>query len=645
MQSSGDKNFIERVDPILEANFALENFGVRELAGKLFISRSQLHRKFKTALGITASAYLNQFRLKKAMALLQQGKFSASEVAYAVGFSSPSYFSTAFKNYYSYSPTRVPKTINKDASILEDNIIRKQLELAIPNVPKFPNYNRYPRHIAIFIIVSGLAVAFFFIFGKDLKKTQPDQLATNKEKSIAVLPFRNYSNDPEMESFCNGMTDEIISKLTQIGVFDRVISRTSSFKFKETDLSIKEIGSELDVRYVLKSNIQKTVDKIRVNVQLIEVDTDDHVWTDNYNGDWNSLDIFDIQDQITMSVTNALQMALTLKEAKHLQHHLTSSKEAYDLYLQAKDQSYSSDEGSMENAKILLNEAISMDSKFAEAYSLMGYVCLFSGGVEDFRKQGVAWNKGKEFLMKAKELDPTLIKNEFTLLQGQFYYDWNFRRLEQFYHNDFDKYTYDRESAGLIDYALKTGRFSQSLEVINKSIEIDPLDAVLSSFKARAHYLMGNKAEAVAILRHLDPLNKNDWYYLREAAHNYFLMKEYDYSKNLLEILINRFEDRGPFIVWLQLFYAHHDGDFVKAESLLTELIQAYENEETGSPAWFIALYHIEIEKDANKALDWLEKSYTRKDVELTWLLQEPMVNPLRNTTRYEALLHKIGFD
>ena len=122
-------------------------------------------------------------------------------------------------------------------------------------------------------------------------------------------------------------------------------------------------------------------------------------------------------------------------------------------------------------------------------------------------------------------------------------------------------------------------------------------------------------------------------------------MKEYDYSENLLNIVIDRFEDRSPFTLWLQLFYAHHDNDFAKVDSLLKELMQAYEHEVSGSPAWFIALYYLEIEKDVEKALKWLEISYGHKEVELTWLLQEPALKPIRNNTRYKALLRNIGFD
>jgi len=103
----GDREFIDRLNAIIEANFQRDDLGVVELAQKLHLSRSQLHRKITAARGISASAYINEFRLKKALSLLQQRPLNSSEVAYQVGFSSPSYFSTCFKKYYSYSPNQV----------------------------------------------------------------------------------------------------------------------------------------------------------------------------------------------------------------------------------------------------------------------------------------------------------------------------------------------------------------------------------------------------------------------------------------------------------------------------------------------------------------------------------------------------------
>jgi tetratricopeptide (TPR) repeat protein len=275
----------------------------------------------------------------------------------------------------------------------------------------------------------------------------------------------------------------------------------------------------------------------------------------------------------------------------------------------------------------------------------LGFIWFVSGLSEGHRNQEIAWTRARYYLNKAQTLDPSLINNEFYLLQGYFYFDWDFERLDQFYHNRFSKYTYDRESCGLIDYAIKTGRFRKALEVINKSIETDPLDASLVSFKARTLWFLGYKEESVRILENLEIINKNDWFYLREVTHSYFIMQEFEHSRRVLDIIMERFEDRGPILIWLKLFYAHMDNDSDLVKALLIELIEAYRNGNSGSPAWFIALYQLVIQKDKTKAFEWLEKSYDAKEVELTWFRQEPLLDPIRNDERYLSLYRKIGFD
>ena len=639
--------FLGRLNDVMEANFHRDDFGVQVLAQKLFMSRSQLHRRITKARGISTSAFINEFRLKKARSLLQQGKISASEVAYQVGFSSPGYFSTAFKKHYSYSPTQVR---NQEAPYVippADAQNDRQNGFTRSEATGYKRTAKYvlKRRLLIFMSLAGAAIAIFIISESfDLRVNSDIPMAT-KDKSIAVLPFRNYSNDPSMEAFCNGMTDDLISKLFILSDFDRVISRTSTYKFKNTKLSVPEIASELGVAYILEGSMQKADGKIRVNAQLIDGYADDHVWTDHFTGDWESRDIFDIQEQITSFVANSMQVAITAKESEQIRKDATLSKQAYDLYLQAKFHMFSGDEESMENARQMFSEAIALDSTFAKAYSGLGYIWFASGLLDGIRNQDIAWNKAKFYLNEAQNLDPLLINNEFYLLQGYFYFDWDFRRLEEFFYSRFSKYTYDRESCGLIDYVIKTGRFETALAVINKSIEADPLDAILLSFKARALWFLGKKKESLGILDQLENLNKNDWFYLREAAHSYFLMKEYAHSRRVLDIVVERFEERSPFSIWLRLFYAHSDENDALVNELHTELQDAFVKGHSGSPAWFIALYQLTIKKDKNKTFEWLEKSCGAKEVELTWLGVEPLLESIRNDERYLSLYRKIGFD
>ena len=299
----------------------------------------------------------------------------------------------------------------------------------------------------------------------------------------------------------------------------------------------------------------------------------------------------------------------------------------------------------MENARNLLIRAIELDSTFAEAYSYVGYTYLINGLAEGIGSQESAWENAKYFFSKAEALDSSLIFTELSLLQGYFYFDWDFSRLESFFHKDFLSYIYDRETSGIIDYAIKTGRHEKALEVINNCIEVNPVDAVLFSFKARALWYLGKKEEATLILHHLDSLNHKDWFYLRESINNHFMMGNYEQSKQLLRIIMDRFQDRSPTILWLELYYAYLDQNMEIVNSALSELHTSYDNEEAGSPAWFIALYHLSVQKDKEKAFEWLEKSFGRKEVELTWFKQDALLAPLKNDDRYWSLYKRIGFD
>lgn len=643
---SEKQEYIAKVDAAIESNYHNDDFGVHNLAQILGVSRSQLHRKIKAASGISASAYINEFRLKKAHLLLHQGSLTASEVAYAVGFGSPSYFSTAFKKYYSYSPGQV--SIKKTGSLTTENPdgdTNGGHQLSERINYKASNKKILQRVLMFSLSIIGLAIVSYFILKESDLNANREVKTAIRDKSIAVLPFRNYSDDESMDAFCFGVTDELISKLSKITDFDRVISRTSSFKFQDMHLSIPEIASELGVAYILEGNVQQVEGEIRVSLQLIDARNDDHIWTDYYLGNWESKDILNIQEKVTAFVANALQIVVQQNSAEPINESIGLNKEAYDLFVRAKFHNFSSDEVSMDRAKQLLEKSISLDSAFAPALSELGLIWSLSGLSEGINNQDEAWEKGKYYLNRAQDLDPTLINNELYLLQGYFFYEWDFKRLEEFCRTKLLKYTYDRNSIGLVDYAIKTGRFEAALSAINKSIEVDPLDAVLFSFKARILWLLGKKEESMAILRQMDELNENDWLYLRESAHNYFMMKEYQHSKRALDILNDQFGDRSPLIIWLELNYAFLDKNEARVNSMYNELRSAYDNGDSGSPAWFIALYQLVIKNDSDKTFEWLEKSYTRKEVELTWFRQEPLLEPIRNDNRYSSLYQRIGFD
>jgi adenylate cyclase len=155
------------------------------------------------------------------------------------------------------------------------------------------------------------------------------EAAEETRKSIAVLPFENLSPDPESEYFSEGMTDELIGRLSRI-VGVRVVSRTSAARFKETELDVKEIAAELGVNYVLEGGVRKAEDRVRITVQLTEASSGFEEWSDIFNGE--SEDWFALHEEMAIQIAEALDLHLSPKEAEAVRAHYTENAEAYDAF-------------------------------------------------------------------------------------------------------------------------------------------------------------------------------------------------------------------------------------------------------------------------------------------------------------------------
>jgi TolB-like protein/class 3 adenylate cyclase len=220
--------------------------------------------------------------------------------------------------------------------------------------------------VAVIIGLIAIVLTVLYVIPKFLNKS-PEDL----ERSIAVLPFDNESADESNAYFVNGMMEDIRNNLAKIGDL-RVISKTSTEKYRKTELSIKEIAQELDVAFLLEGTVQRSGNKIKIHAQLIEAKTDDHLWSETYLSDLN--DIFKIQSEIAQAIANELYTVITPEELSIIETAPTSDITAYDIFLRARDQhnNYWSDNmhiKALENAITLYRRALDNDSTFARAYT------------------------------------------------------------------------------------------------------------------------------------------------------------------------------------------------------------------------------------------------------------------------------------
>jgi adenylate cyclase len=187
--------------------------------------------------------------------------------------------------------------------------------------------------------------------------------------SIAVLPFTNMSEDPKQEYFSDGITEEIITALSKTPKLF-VIARTSSFKYKGKEVDVRKVGRELGVRYVLEGSVRKSGDKLRITAQLIDAKTGNHVWAERYDRDLK--DIFTLQDEITKKIITALQVKLTAGEQARLGSRGTDNLDAYLKCLAAREHLLRFNKDDNLIARQKAEEAIALDPKYSDAYSLLG---------------------------------------------------------------------------------------------------------------------------------------------------------------------------------------------------------------------------------------------------------------------------------
>ncbi|MGB5665970.1 MAG: helix-turn-helix domain-containing protein [Maribacter sp.] len=644
---SMDQAFIKKLNALLEINLENEHFGVKQLAEKVGLSRSQLHRKLKAIEGKSASRFIRHYRLRKAKEMLVNNVATVSEIAYRVGFSSPTYFNTCFRIYYGYPPGRLKYTntdTGSETSINESEVEGNETPIlnAYGKVVNKPFKKRFVI-VPLLVVILLLLLTYIIYLRIDIADTTQATTSSNTDKSIAVLPFKNYSGDADMDPFCDGMTDEVISRLAKIKSFTKVSSRTSILLYKDSDKSIPEIASELGVTHILEGSFQKSEDKIKVSLQLIDGPADNHFWADEYTGDWNSNDIFKIQAEVAENVAEHMDVQISDSEYEAIQKMPAKNQKAYAKYVLAQSQKNKSNKKSIQNAIPLFEKAIALDSTYIDAYVGLADTYIMGGLVWGIFNEQEAWKNAKNLLQKALQINPSNQRIEDELYAGYFYFDWNFELVDTYYQKRLENYSFDRTPGIDADFASKMGRYEEVITTMDKNIVLDPSVGIFHTFKGQALMLQGKRNEAADLLEKSDPLYSDDWFYVRESTKLHYYLGNYKKFEDQLKRLMANFSDRPPLLFWFNAVLDQMNGNHESALSNVRELKNSYENRTSGSPAWFIALYHCTI-LEYEKAFMWLQRSYDRHEVELTWFREEPILIPLRNDPRYKVLYDKIGF-
>ena len=264
--------FINKVKKIILDHLQDEKFNVGKLADEIGLGRSQIFRKVKASTGKSVNQLIKEIRLSESVKLLQKEEFTASEIAYKVGFSSPQYFNKCFHDFYGFPPGEFQNK-NFQSTIPSQTFQSRFKE----------KYLKYLLPIIAFVVL--IFFGYQFLFNSINEKKE----ANIRKSSIVILPFLNLSENENQEYFSDGITDAIILELSKIDSL-RVISRTSSMRFKEENMLSTDIAKELDVDYLLEGSVLHSRDSVSVVVQLIEPFPEEkHIWQNSYNGKFENI--------------------------------------------------------------------------------------------------------------------------------------------------------------------------------------------------------------------------------------------------------------------------------------------------------------------------------------------------------------------
>ncbi len=341
---------------------------------------------------------------------------------------------------------------------------------------------RWPKSLLIItLLLSALALAISFsIFLRRGAITQATSPATFvPEKSIAVLPFENRSEEKANAYFADGIQDEILTRLSKIADL-KVISRTSTQHYKSAPENLREIARQLSVAYIVEGSVQKSGDAVRVNVQLIKAANDSHLWADTF--DRKLTDIFSVESEVAKAIADQLRAHLTGKEEQVIAAKPTDDSEAYDAYLRGL--AYTLKAGNTPanalGAQKYLREAVRLDPKFALGWALLSYVEALGYLTRNLQPTVALCEESRQAAETALTLDPNL--GEAVLAKGFYHYaclkDYDtavryFEQARQLLPNS------SRIPESLAYVARRRGQWDRSESYFNEAERLDPRNASL----------------------------------------------------------------------------------------------------------------------------------------------------------------------
>ncbi|MDH3323756.1 MAG: helix-turn-helix domain-containing protein, partial [Flavobacteriaceae bacterium] len=603
--------FLNKVKQTILDHLEDEKFSINDLASEIGFSKSQIWRKVKASTGKTTNEFIREIRLNEAAKLIEQDQYTASEIAYRVGFNSPSYFNKCFHDHFGVTPGDY-KELKEETSEIEDTT----------QETKNISQSRFLKIALASIFIIAIGTLGYLLVDK------PE----SKHTSIVVLPFLDLSENKDHDYLVDGITEQITLELSKRNDL-RVISRTSAMRYKDENKLSSDIAKELGVEYLLEGSVFHGTDSIRVNVQLIEpLPKEKNIWQNSYTQKLES--ILNLVKGISTEIAEEINIDVAPEVAKQVEYAI--NPKALELYLKGRYLWNQKNLKSVKKSIEYLEESIKLDSNYAPTYVILAedYI-LMNKFIRNNEEKLIHRNKSRKAINKALELDNNLADAYITKgnIIGKFDWEWD----------DMKK-------------------------MLTKGLQIDPNNSYGHMLLSKYYIINNDYDQAIEeslLAEKLDPLNPRNACFVAE---NYFLAGDYKRSLKQYEKVFEMFPNYA--FAWegvghVQFFLKQKEtaktswGKFLKAmgNDYMADL---YSNEsfENSINLWLkgatkgeelycsnppvIAQAHMFVDKK-EKALKYLEIAYKYRNEDLPIFLLGPHFYKLYNKPRFKDLVKNTG--
>ncbi len=503
------------------------------------------------------------------------------------------------------------------------------------------------RPFIVIMVLLGFPIALVLAWAYELKPEEPRETEPTKvpaidtsgdvpRKSIVVLPFDNMSPDPGDAYFSDGLTEEIIAKLSNLRSL-RVISRSSAMVLKGTQKDVRTIGKELDVQYLLEGSVRKAGNSLRITAQLIDAGTDAHLWAERYDGVLD--DVFEIQETVSQSIVEALNLTLTSKEQERLVERPIHEVHAYECYLRARIDIHKGTAESLERALHHLEAGLEILGENELLYEGLAELNLTKYEYGEYEEETL--QQAEEFGAKVMALRPDSASSHY--LKGRIE---RFRgspiRAAQHYEMALE---IDPNHPGALCwlsvlYSTQAGRPSAADTLVKRLLAIDPLSPLVRFFVGWYHWMSGRLEEALAMLDRGLELEPDFLFAYLLRAHVLMWQERREETLELVAPIARR-DPRDHFADWAVLLECALARDRAGAVEALSEETRRFYWHDPEAPALMAPVYALAGAKE--EALNWLERAVERGWINYPLFAhQDPLLKNIRGEARFKELMVEV---